>query len=127
MSNIISFRSRERSVGEAISTTSTSVISSAVTESDGAAFAVASNKGWLTVPFSDLAVQLEAALRTLEPELAAAQMGLSAPFVHGFACQQAQPMRQTAARLTVELSLTAAGLEADSFCWKNESEVVELR
>jgi hypothetical protein len=123
MSNIVSFWTRERSACEAVAVPLRAGIAAA-TEGDGAAFAVASGHGWLGASLQDLAERLEVAVRTLGPELAAARYDLHVPFVQGFADQLEPPARArpSGVALTVELSLTATGLAADTFCWRDETE-----
>jgi hypothetical protein len=105
------------------------MISSTATESDGLAFAVAAHSGWLIGSLHSLAERLEAALKTLGPELAAAHFDMNPAFVRGFAEHVSHPMRARpiGLSLTVELSLTTSGLAADTFCWKDDSDSANSR
>ena len=104
------------------------MIGQAATAADGAAFAHGSEKGWLREDLSEIAATLEAAVRSLGGELAAAQVGLPLPFVDGFAGYLPQSRRAPNGTplLSLQKNLTADGLE-DTFYWLNQSDGIELR
>jgi len=128
MSNIIAFYPREKLARKAGAVDPSLAIGSAATATDGAAFAHASEKGWLREDLGEIAAVLEAAVRSLGAELAAAQVGLPLPFVEGFAGHLAQSARAPNRTPLVSLqpNLTADGLE-DTFYWLNQSDGIELR
>src|SRR4051812_32170505 len=82
MSNIIAFypkSARSTQVSDA-----SWAISPAASELDGAAFAHATEMGWLAEDLRVIATRLEESVLSLGAELSAADMGLPLPFVAGF-------------------------------------------
>src|SRR4051812_12342129 len=104
MSNIIAFypKSTRTTPGSDVSRT----IGPAASELDGAAFAHATEMGWLAEDLRTIAIRLEASVRSLGAELSAADLGLPLPFVAGFASHVARPERSLAAMVPLAVQQT---------------------
>jgi len=121
MSNIIAFCQRAKSARDTQAVEAGRAIGSAASELDGATFAHAAEMGWLADDLRVIAARLETSLRSLGPELSAADIGLPLPFVTGFAGHQARPMHPLTRMppLAVQQTLTPSGFE-DTFYWADQ-------
>lgn len=120
MSNIIAFCLRKNSPRAARGGDASDLIGPVATEIDGAAFAHAADRGWLSDELRLIAARLEASVRSLGPELSAADTGLPLPFVAGFAGHLERPTQSlTTSPLALQPNLTPNGIE-DTFYWVDQ-------
>jgi hypothetical protein len=118
MSNIVAFNRRDKSARTGYISDAAAMIGPAATDTDGAAFAHAAQKCWLADDLRPFASWLITAVRSLGPELAAAEAGLPLPFVEGFARHLERSMQSLTGlpALALQPNLTPNGIE-DTFYW----------